>query len=145
MPSVNKVILLGNVGKDPEIRALQNGNKVANFPLATSESWKDKATGERKERTEWHNIVVFNIGLVNLIEKYIVKGSQLYISGSIQTRKWQDKQGNDRYSTEIVLQGYDCAIQMLGGKQDNNQHTVDKGNAYAPSNKDEDIDDSFPF
>jgi single-strand DNA-binding protein len=114
--SVNKVILVGNVGKDPEIRTFGNGGKVANFSLATSESWKDRNSGERKEKTDWHNIAVFNDGLVGVIERYVKKGSKLYIEGKLQTRKWQDRDGNDRYTTEVVLQGYGGNLTMLDGR-----------------------------
>lgn len=110
--SVNKVILVGNVGKDPEIRTFGNGGKVANFSIATSENWKDKQ-GQRQEKTEWHNIAVFNDGLVGVIERYVKKGSKLYIEGKLQTRKWQDRDGNDKYTTEIVLQGYGGTLTML--------------------------------
>jgi single-strand DNA-binding protein len=113
--SVNKVILIGNLGKDPEVRTMQNGNKVANLSLATSESWKDKATGERKEKTEWHRVVIFG-NLADIAERYLKKGSKVYVSGSLQTRKWQDKDGNDKYSTEVVLQGYGGELTMLDGK-----------------------------
>lgn len=116
--SVNKVILVGSLGRDPEIKSTQNGVKIANFSLATSESWKDKATGERKEKTEWHKIVVFNENLVNVVENYLKKGALVYVEGQLQTRKWQDKDGADRYSTEIVLQAFNGTITMLGGKKD---------------------------
>src|ERR1700685_1660703 len=101
--SVNKVILVGNLGKDPEIRSTQDGREIASFSLATSQSWKDNATGERKEKTEWHNIVVFNTNLVGVVKNYVKKGSKLYIEGALQTRKWTDKDGRERYSTEVVL------------------------------------------
>jgi len=113
--SVNKVILIGNLGKDPEVRTMQNGNKVANLSLATSESWKDKATGERKEKTEWHRVVIFG-NLADIAERYLKKGSKVYVSGSLQTRKWQDKDGQDKYSTEVVLQGFGGELTMLDGK-----------------------------
>lgn len=116
--SVNKVILIGNVGADPEIRSLNSGDRVANIRLATSETWKDRSTGEKKERTEWHRVVVFNDGLVGVIENYVRKGSKLYVEGQIQTRKWQDQSGEDRYSTEIVLQKFGGSITLLGGKND---------------------------
>jgi len=119
MSSVNKVILIGNVGKDPEIRMLGNsGDRVANFSLATSESWKDKGTGERKEKTEWHNIAVFNQGLVKLAERYIKKGDKLYIEGQLETRSWE-KEGVKKYMTEIVLRPFRSEITMLGSKSDN--------------------------
>ena len=115
---VNKVILVGNLGKDPEIRYLPSGGAVANFSIATSESWKDKSTGEQKEKTEWHNISIFG-KLAEIAGEYLRKGSQVYIEGALQTRKWQDQNGNDRYSTDVVLNGFDCKMQMLGGKGDN--------------------------
>ena len=115
---VNKVILVGNLGKDPEIRYLPSGGAVANFSIATSESWKDKNTGEQKEKTEWHNISIFG-KLAEIAGEYLRKGSQVYIEGALQTRKWQDQNGNDRYSTDVVLNGFDCKMQMLGGKSDN--------------------------
>jgi single-strand DNA-binding protein len=113
--SVNKVILIGNLGKDPEIKSFQNGGKIANFSIATSEQWKDKMTGERKERTEWHNIVINGDGLVNVVERYIKKGSKVYIEGSLRTRKWQDRDGNDRYTTEVVVAGMSGTLTMLDG------------------------------
>jgi single-strand DNA-binding protein len=111
--SVNKVILVGNLGRDPEIRSTQDGQRVANFSLATSENWRDKASGERKERTEWHRVVVFNDRLVDVIEKYVKKGSKLYIEGALQTRKWTDNAGQERYTTEIVLQRFRGELTML--------------------------------
>jgi single-strand DNA-binding protein len=113
--SVNKVILVGNLGRDPEIRSTQDGTKVANLSLATSESWRDKSTGERKERTEWHRIVVFNERLVDVIEKYVKKGSKLYIEGALQTRKWTDNAGAEKYTTEVVLQRFRGDLTMLDG------------------------------
>lgn len=118
MSSVNKVILVGNLGADPEVRTFQNGGKVCNLRLATSQKWSDKATGERKERTEWHQVCVFSEGLVRVCEQYLKKGSKVYIEGQLQTRKWQDQSGNDRYSTEIVLQGFGSTLTMLDGPQD---------------------------
>lgn len=114
--SVNKVILVGNLGADPEIRSTQDGREIANLRVATSESWKDKMTGERREKTEWHRVVVFNEGLINVIKNYVHKGSKLYIEGQLQTRKWQDQSGQDRYSTEVVLQGYGGSLTMLDSK-----------------------------
>jgi single-strand DNA-binding protein len=114
--SVNKVILVGNLGKDPEIRKLSDGRPVANLSLATSESWKDKATGEKREKTEWHRIVCFNEGLCRVIEQYLKKGAKIYIEGQLQTRKWQDKDGQDKYSTEVVLQGFNSQLVMLDGR-----------------------------
>jgi single-strand DNA-binding protein len=117
MSSLNKVMLIGNVGNDPDIKSMPSGDKVANFSVATSESWKDKTTGEKKEKTEWHRIVVFNKGLVGVIESYVKKGSKIYIAGKLQTRKWKDKDGVEKYSTEIVLSGFDGELVLLGGKQ----------------------------
>jgi len=113
--SVNKVILVGNVGKDPEIRRTQDGRPIANLSLATSETWRDKATGERKERTEWHRVVVFSEPLCKVIEQYVKKGSKLYIEGALQTRKWTDQSGAEKYSTEVVLQGFNGTLTMLDG------------------------------
>ena len=113
--SVNKVILVGNLGRDPESRTFQNGGKVVNLRIATSENWKDRNTGERKEKTEWHSVAIFSEGLANVAERYLRKGSKVYIEGQLQTRKWQDQQGQDRYSTEIVLQGFNAVLTMLDG------------------------------
>jgi single-strand DNA-binding protein len=114
--SVNKVILVGNLGKDPEIRRTQDGRPIANLSVATSESWKDKNTGERKEKTEWHRVVIFNEGLCRIAEQYLKKGAKVYLEGQLQTRKWQDKDGNDKYSTEVVLQGFNSSLTMLDGR-----------------------------
>lgn len=114
--SVNKVILIGNLGRDPEVRSFQNGGKVCNLRIATSETWKDRNTGERRERTEWHSVAIFNEGLVRVAEQYLRKGSKVYIEGQLQTRKWQDQSGNDRYSTEVVLQGFGSTLTMLDGR-----------------------------
>jgi single-strand DNA-binding protein len=114
--SVNKVILVGNLGRDPEIRSTQDGTRVANLSVATSESWRDKATGERKERTEWHRVVVFNDRLVEVIEKYLKKGAKIYLEGALQTRKWTDNSGQERYSTEVVLQRYRGELTMLDSR-----------------------------
>ncbi|WP_422056130.1 single-stranded DNA-binding protein [Sphingomonas sp.] len=113
--SVNKVILVGNLGRDPESRSFSNGGKVVNLRIATSESWKDRNSGERKERTEWHSVAIFSEGLANVAERYLRKGSKVYLEGQLQTRKWQDQQGQDRYSTEVVLQGFDAKLVMLDG------------------------------
>lgn len=118
MTSVNKVILIGNLGADPEVRTFQNGGKVCNLRIATSETWKDKQSGERKERTEWHTVAIFQEGLVRVAEQYLRKGSKVYIEGKLTTRKWQDQSGADRYSTEVSLQGYDGKLVMLDGKSD---------------------------
>ncbi|MCV3737594.1 single-stranded DNA-binding protein [Rhizobium sp. TRM96647] len=114
--SVNKVILIGNVGADPEIRRTQDGRPIANLRIATSESWRDRNSGERREKTEWHTVVVFNEGLCKVVEQYVKKGAKLYIEGALQTRKWQDQNGNDRYSTEVVLQGFNSTLTMLDGR-----------------------------
>jgi single-strand DNA-binding protein len=113
--SVNKVIIVGNLGRDPESKTFQNGGKVVNLRIATSESWKDKNSGERKEKTEWHSVAIFNEGLANVAERYLRKGSKVYIEGALSTRKWQDAQGQDKYSTEIVLQGFNSVLTMLDG------------------------------
>lgn len=114
--SVNKVILIGNLGADPEIRRTQDGRPIANLRIATSETWRDKATGERREKTEWHRVVIFNEGLCKVVEQYLKKGAKVYLEGALQTRKWQDKDGNDRYSTEVVLQGFNSTLTMLDGR-----------------------------
>lgn len=114
--SVNKVILVGNVGKDPETRSFSNGGKVCNFSLATSETWRDKQSGERRENTQWHNIAIFNENLIKVVENYVQKGSKLYIEGQLQTRKWQDRDGNDRWTTEVVLQRFRGELVMLDGR-----------------------------
>ena len=114
--SVNKVILIGNLGRDPEVRSFQNGGKVCNLRIATSETWKDRNTGERREKTEWHSVAIFQEGLVRVAEQYLRKGSKVYIEGQLQTRKWQDQSGNDRYSTEVVLQGFGGTLVMLDGR-----------------------------
>jgi single-strand DNA-binding protein len=113
--SLNKVMLIGNLGADPEIRSFNNGGKVANLRIATSEQWKDKATGERKEKTEWHTVAIFSEGLVSVVERYLKKGSKVFVEGKLQTRKWQDQNGQDRYSTEIVIQGLGGTLTMLDG------------------------------
>jgi single-strand DNA-binding protein len=114
--SVNKVILVGNLGRDPEIRSTQDGTRVANLSIATSENWRDKASGERKERTEWHRVVIFNDKLVEIVEKYLKKGAKVYLEGALQTRKWTDNSGQERYSTEVVLQRYRGELTMLDGR-----------------------------
>jgi single-strand DNA-binding protein len=139
--SVNKVILIGNLGRDPEVRSFQNGGKVCNLNIATSESWKDKNSGERKERTEWHSVAIFQEGLVRIAEQYLKKGSKVYIEGQLQTRKWQDQSGNDRYSTEVVLQGFGGTLTMLDGPSGGGQQSG--GNYDAPPSHD--LDDKIPF
>ncbi len=114
--SVNKVILIGNLGKDPEIRRTQDGRPIANLRIATSETWRDKNSGERREKTEWHAVVIFNEGLCKVAEQYLKKGAKVYIEGALQTRKWQDQQGQERYSTEVVLQGFNSVLTMLDGR-----------------------------
>jgi len=118
--SVNKVILVGNLGADPEVRNTQDGRPIVNLRIATSERWRDKNSGEQREKTEWHRVVIFSEGLCRVAEQYLRKGSTVYIEGQLQTRKWQDQDGNDRYSTEIVLQGFNSTLTMLGGRSDNN-------------------------
>ena len=115
--SLNKVMLIGNLGADPEIRSFQNGGKVCNLRIATTENWKDRNTGERQERTEWHTVAIFSEGLVSVAENYLKKGSKVFVEGQLQTRKWQDQSGNDRYSTEIVLRGFNGTLTMLDGRQ----------------------------
>jgi len=162
--SVNKVILVGNVGNDPEIRTFNNGGKVANFSLATSENWRDKQSGERREKTEWHRVAVFNDGLVGVIERYVKKGSKLYIEGKLQTRKWTDNSGVEKYTTEVVLQGFGSTLTMLdsrnegGGRGGYNQDSVAYGNqgqgggggrqsasAQEGPKENFDLDDEIPF
>jgi len=154
--SVNKVILLGNLGKDPEIRSMNSGNKVASFSLATSKRWKDKATQEQKDKTSWHNIVVFGDGLVGIVEKYVKKGSKIYVEGELQTRKWQDQEGKDRYTTEVVVQGYNCNLTLLDSRNNSNntienqtnisQNVSDSDNSLSSTQTDSsDDDDDIPF
>ena len=145
--SVNKVILLGNLGQDPDVRTMQNGKKVCTFSIATSDSWKDKETGEKKEKTEWHRVVVFNEGLVGVIENYVKKGSKLYVEGSLQTRKWTDDSGTEKYTTEIVIQGYGGRIDMIGSKGNNQEipnyepkQEIEKENKLE-NNKEKSVDD----
>ena len=158
--SVNKVILIGNLGRDPESRTFQNGGKVVNLRIATSENWKDKSTGERKEKTEWHSVAIFNEGLANVAERYLKKGSKVYIEGQLQTRKWQDQSGQDRYSTEVVLQGFNGNLTMLdgpggGGGGASASYDEDPGMGGGGSSRpqqrpqpaafDSDLDDDVPF
>lgn len=146
--SLNKVMLIGNLGQDPEVRSFQNGGKVCNLRIATSESWKDKQTGERKEQTEWHTVAIFNDGLIGVAENYLKKGSKVFIEGQLKTRKWQDQNGNDRYSTEVVLQGFGGTLTMLdgpgGSERGERKQSYDSGSQGAGSNYD-DLDDSIPF
>ncbi len=155
--SVNKVILVGNLGADPEIRRTQDGRPIANLSIATSESWKDRNTGERREKTEWHRVVVFNEGLCKVIEQYVKKGSKVYLEGQLQTRKWQDKDGNDRWSTEVVLQGFNGNLTMLDGRGDSAGGGNDygggsssgggfgQGGPSGPGGAPGSIDDEIPF
>ncbi len=163
--SVNKVILVGNLGADPEIRHMQDGRPVANLRVATSENWRDKSTGERREKTEWHNVVIFNEGLCKIAEQYLRKGSKVYLEGQLQTRKWQDREGQDRYTTEVVLQGFNATLTMLDGRnggmganQSMGMHEQDqagyerdagsarRGGSGQPSESfDQDLDDEIPF
>lgn len=134
--SINKVILIGNVGQEPEVRQTKDGKEIANFSLATSESWKDK-NGEKKERSEWHKISVLSQGLVSIVKQYVKKGSKLYIEGSLQTKKWTDNKGIERYTTEITLQNFNSTLQILSGVEKNiDKHSIEKGNGYAPQVED---------
>jgi len=146
--SLNKVLLIGRLGADPEIKQMVNGKSVARLSLATSNTWKDKNTGEKKEKTEWHRVVIFNEGLVNIVQQYVKKGSQVYIEGQLSTRKWKDEQsGVDKYSTEVVIQGYNSSLTMLGGRsgiENDNQNTRSLTNDEAPSTSN-DLDDEIPF
>ena len=148
--SLNKVLLIGRLGADPEIKQMVNGKSVARLSLATSQSWKDKNTGEKKEKTEWHRIVVFNEGLVKVVQQYLKKGAQVYIEGQLSTRKWKDEQtGQDKYSTEIILQGYNSTLTMLGGSNSSNQtsSSSNKNNDFDQTNQqnNNDLDDEIPF
>jgi|TARA_Y100000310_G_C19946497_1_gene474908 single-strand DNA-binding protein len=146
--SLNKVLLIGRLGADPEIKQMVNGKSVARFSLATSQNWKDKNTGEKKEKTEWHRIVVFNEGLVNVIQQYLKKGAQIYVEGQLSTRKWKDEQtGQDKYSTEVVIQGYNSSLTMLGGGNQNNIPSQDTKKNFDDSSQvvQNDLDDDIPF
>ena len=138
--SVNKVILLGNLGQDPDVRTMQSGKKVATMSLATSDSWKDKETGEKKEKTEWHRVVVFNEGLIGVIENYIKKGTKLYIEGAIKTRKWTDDSGTEKYTTEIVIQGYGGRIDIVSAKGNNQEHLESQDMADSNDTSEKKID-----
>ena len=143
--SVNKVILVGNLGRDPEVRSFQNGGKVCNLSIATSETWKDKTSGERKERTEWHSVAIFSEPLVRVAEQYLRKGSKVYIEGQLETRKWQDQSGQDRYSTEVVLRPYKSELTMLDGPQGRDDGDQRRGvERYQEPTSDID-DDQIPF
>ena len=147
--SLNKVLLIGRLGADPEIKQMVNGKSVARLSLATSQTWKDKNSGEKKEKTEWHRIVVFNEGLVNVVQQYLKKGAQIYVEGHLSTRKWKDEQsGQDKYSTEVVIQGFNSSLTMLGGGASQNniasqatKKNIDDGSQVAQN----DLDDDIPF
>ena len=158
--SVNKVILIGNLGADPEIRRTQDGRPVANLRVATSESWRDKNTGERREKTEWHRVVIFSEGLCKVVEQYLKKGSKVYLEGALQTRKWTDKDGNEKYTTEVVLQGFNSSLVMLDGRGGGGGGAVETDGdfgssgpgmsrerrpAMAGAGKRDDMDDEIPF
>ena len=146
--SLNKVLLIGRLGADPEIKQMVNGKSVARLSLATSQSWKDKNTGEKKEKTEWHRVVVFNEGLVSVVQQYLKKGSQVYIEGQLTTRKWQDeKTGTDKYSTEIVIQGYNSSLTMLGGSNQNSNFSQEKTKKVDDNSEinQNELDDEIPF
>tara|TARA_B100000686_G_scaffold239453_1_gene247743 strand:+ start:15 stop:473 length:459 start_codon:yes stop_codon:yes gene_type:complete len=149
--SLNKVLLIGRLGADPEIKQMVNGKSVARLSLATSQSWKDKNTGEKKEKTEWHRVVVFNEGLVNVVQQYLKKGAQVYVEGQLSTRKWKDEQsGQDKYSTEILIQGYNSSLTMLGGggrgiQNDSAPQSKTKNSDDASQLEQNDLDDEIPF
>tara|TARA_B100001027_G_scaffold191694_1_gene146148 strand:+ start:207 stop:650 length:444 start_codon:yes stop_codon:yes gene_type:complete len=144
--SLNKVLLIGRLGADPEIKQMVNGKNVARLSLATSQNWKDKNTGEKKEKTEWHRVVVFNEGLVNVVQQYLKKGAQVYIEGQISTRKWTDEQsGQDKYSTEIIIQGYNSSLTMLGGNNMNQSSQSQSNQIQDDSQIQNDLDDDIPF
>ena len=149
--SVNKVILIGRLGADPEIKQMVNGKSVARLSIATGQSWKDKSTGERKEKTEWHRVVIFNEGLVSVVQQYLKKGANVYIEGALTTRKWKDESsGQDKYSTEVVLQGYNSSLTMLDGKnKSDNSNLVSENKSSLPNDDiqsaSNDLDDEIPF
>ena len=149
--SVNKVILLGNLGQDPVVRTSQDGNKIVQLSIATSERWKDRNSGEQREKTEWHRVVIFNEGLVNIVQQYLKKGANVYIEGSISTRKWKDEStGQDKFSTEIVLQGYNSSLTMLDGKsKSDGSNFVSENKSSLPNDEtnslNNDLDDEIPF
>ena len=152
--SINKVIILGNLGKDPEVRTFPNGGKLCNFPVATSENWQDKSSGERQERTQWHNVSILSEPIVNIAEKYLSKGSKVYIEGQIETRKWQDNEGNDRYSTEVVLRPYKGQLVLVDSRSEisnqNNNQTMNDDLNIKSNNENSEIpsiieDDEIPF
>ena len=148
--SLNKVQLIGRLGADPEIKQMVNGKSVARLSIATSQSWKDKSSGERKEKTEWHRVVIFNEGLVNVVQQYVKKGANVYIEGQLSTRKWKDEStGQDKYSTEVILQGYNSSLTMLDSRNNNNSNLVSENKSSLPNdnlNQDNsDLDDEIPF
>ena len=146
--SLNKVLLIGRLGADPEIKQMVNGKNVARLSLATSQSWKDKNTGEKKQKTEWHRVVIFNEGLVNVVQQYLKKGSQVYIEGQLSTRKWRDEQsGQDKYSTEVVIQGFNSSLTMLGGRSgiENNNQSINSPAIEEKTSAANDLDDEIPF
>ena len=149
--SLNKVLLIGRLGADPEIKQMVNGKSVARLSIATGQSWKDKSTGERKEKTEWHRVVIFNEGLVNVVQQYLKKGANVYIEGALTTRKWKDESsGQDKYSTEVVLQGYNSSLTMLDGKsKSDNSNLVTENKSSLPNDDiqsvNNDLDDEIPF
>ena len=149
--SLNKVLLIGRLGADPEIKQMVNGKSVARLSVATSQSWKDKSTGERKEKTEWHRVVIFNEGLVNVVQQYLKKGANVYIEGALTTRKWKDEStGQDKYSTEIILQGYNSSLTMLDGRSKSDSSNLVTGNKSSLPKDDiqsvnNDLDDEIPF
>ena len=149
--SLNKVLLIGRLGADPEIKQMVNGKSVARLSVATSQSWKDKSTGERKEKTEWHRVVIFNEGLVNVVQQYLKKGANVYVEGALTTRKWKDESsGQDKYSTEVVLQGYNSSLTMLEGKnKSENSNLVSENKSSLPNDdtqaSNNDLDDEIPF
>jgi single-strand DNA-binding protein len=149
--SLNKVLLIGRLGADPEIKQMVNGKSVARLSLATSQSWKDKSSGERKEKTEWHRVVIFNEGLVSIVQQYLKKGANIYVEGALTTRKWKDESsGQDKYSTEVVLQGYNSSLTMLDGKsKSDNSNLVTENKSSLPNDDiqsaNNDLDDEIPF
>jgi single-strand DNA-binding protein len=143
--SINKVTLIGNLGKDPEIRTTTDGREIASFSLATSESWKDKVTGERKDKTEWHRIVVFKEGVVGIVKSYVKKGTKLYIEGQLQTRKWVDNAGQEKYTTEVVLQGFNCNLILLDNKGTGSDFHSPSASGTANNFDESAIDDEIPF
>lgn len=145
MASVNKAIIVGNVGRDPEIRSTQNGQKVATLSVATSESWMDKQSGEKRERTEWHRVVIWNEGLVGVVEKYVIKGSKIYIEGQLQTRKWTDQSGVEKYTTEIVLSAYRGQIVLLGDPKGGRDREEEAPSQPVTRQSDAGLDDELPY